>query len=66
MQHVDNIYHGHKVRAILTPNGWRYELFAPSGESLGPCDTLSEAIQEAKRRSRVTKSSHHEPVETEE
>ena len=53
MDRTDNIYHGHKVAATLTPEGWRYELFAPSGESLGPCDTLAEAIAEAKRRFKV-------------
>lgn len=59
MKH-ENVYHEHRVVGTLSDKGMSYELFAPTvdgvlGASLGFCDTLGEAIGEAKRRSRVKK-----------
>lgn len=61
MKH-ENIYHDHRVVGTLDDTGMHYELFAPMvdgvpGVSLGPCDTLAEAIAEAKRRFKVADKS---------
>ena len=54
----ENVYHGHRVVGTMSDKGMSYELFAPTvdgvpGESLGLCETLAEAIAEAKRRFKV-------------